>query len=312
MRAFVVEELGSPGSVREIDDPKPEAGDLLVRVRAAGINPFDVAVVNGWLAEFIEHRLPLVPGGELSGEVVEAPDGSGFAAGDLVYGSLDRDWQGEGSWAELVRVAPGQVVARPASVDHPGAAGIPTAGLTGLEAVNASGLGEGGTLVVVGATGGTGGYATQLSAAKGIHVIAVSRGQNAEYAKELGAAETIDYTAGDVVEQILAAHPGGVDALFDTFHDTEGLVALANAVKEGGLLISPKGAADADAVAATGRTGVNANRAAIERLADMNRLLEDGSIKILTTKAYPLEDANQALAEVASGHTRGKVALGID
>ncbi|MEX2458632.1 MAG: alcohol dehydrogenase catalytic domain-containing protein, partial [Actinomycetota bacterium] len=111
MRAFVVEALGSSGSVREIDEPKPEAGELLVRVRAAGVNPFDVAVVNGWVAEFIEHRLPLVPGGELSGEVVEAPGGSGFAAGDLVYGALDRDWQGEGSWAGLVRVAPGQVAA---------------------------------------------------------------------------------------------------------------------------------------------------------------------------------------------------------
>ncbi|MEX2458903.1 MAG: zinc-binding dehydrogenase, partial [Actinomycetota bacterium] len=202
--------------------------------------------------------------------------------------------------------------AKPASVDHPGAAGIPTAGLTGLEAVEASGVADGGTLVIVGATGGTGGYAVQLAAARGIRVIAVSRTENVEYAGELGAVEAIDYTAGDLTEQILAAHPGGVDALFDTFHDTEGLVALADAVKEGGALLSPKAAADPDAIAASGRRGLNVNRAPIERLADMNRLLEDGSISILATTTFPLDDANEALAEVASGHTRGKVVLTID
>jgi NADPH:quinone reductase-like Zn-dependent oxidoreductase len=312
MRAFVIEEFGKPGSVQDVDDPKPEAGELLVRVRVAGVNPMDGAVVNGYLADMMEHRFPLIPGGDLSGVVLEAPEGSGHAAGDEVYGATVRDYLGEGTWAELVRVAPGHVAPKPASIDHAGAAGIPTAGLTALEAVDTAGLDEGSTLVIVGATGGVGSYATQLAVFRGIRVIAVGNGENAAYARELGAAETIDYTAGDVGEQLLAAHPDGVDALFDTFSDTEGLLKLAPAVREGGVLLSPKAAADPDAVGATGRRGVNANRAGLDRLTEMNRLIEAGDLKIPETKTIPLEQANEAVAEISGGHVRGKLALIVD
>lgn len=310
MRAFVVEEFGKPGSVQDLEDPKPAGDELLVRVRAAGVNPFDAAVVNGYLADMLEHRFPLVPGVEFSGEVVQGPEGMPFAPGDNVYGNLDRDFQGAGTWAELVTVVPGNVSPKPGSVDHAAAAGVPTAGLTALEAIEASGLGEGQVLVIVGATGGVGSYATQLAALRGITVVAVARGANAGYARELGAKETIDYTAGDVVEQIRAAHPDGVDGLLDTYSDAEGIAGVSRAVREGGAVISVKGAADADAL--EGRRAINANRAGLDRLADMNRLFESGELKVPTTKTYSLEEANEAIAEVAGGHVRGKLALSID
>ena len=229
-----------------------------MRVKAAGVNPVEAAAVAGYLASMLEHRFPFIPGVEFSGEVIEP--GGGFEPGDEVYGSPDRDWFGEGTWAELLRVAPEQIARKPGKLDHAQASGVPTAGLTALEGIEAAGLEPGATIVIVGATGGVGSYAAQLAAGRGLQVIAVGRGSNAEYARELGAAETIDYAAGDVAQQFLAAHPEGVDAVYDTYSDTAGLVALAPAVKGGGPLISPKGAADADTIGATGRT---ANRCCV-------------------------------------------------
>ncbi len=310
MRAYVVEEFGKPGSVQEIEDPKPESGDLLVRVRAAGVNPVDAGVVNGYLASYGEHRFPLVPGTELSGEVVGAPDGSPFAAGDAVYGAPDRDYWGEGTFAELVRIPPNQVAAKPEALDHAGAANVTVAGLTALEGVEATGLGEGQTLLIVGATGGVGSYVVQLAALKDIRVIAVGRGANEDLARELGAAEFVDYTAGDVTEQVLALHPDGVDAVYDTNSDADGLLKLAGAVKEGGPLVSPKGAAgDGAAIEAAGRRGINANRAGIDRLPELNQLFDAGKLRVPPAKEYSLEQANEALAEVAGGHVRGKLAI---
>jgi len=310
MRAFVVEEFGKPGSVREVEDAKPESGDLLVRVHAAGVNPADAGVVNGYLVDYAEHRFPLVPGVEFSGEVVEAPEGSAFGPGDTVYGAPDRDWYGEGTYADLLRIDPANVAPVPASTDHVGAAGITVAGLTALEGVDATGLGEGQTLLIVGATGGVGSYAVQLAALKGIRVIAVSRGENLDLARDLGAADTIDYTKGDVSEQVLSAHPDGVDAVYDTYSDAEGLEKLAGVVKEGGALVSPKGAAaNAEAFEAKGRRGINANRAALDRLSELNELIEAGKLRLPPTTTYPVEQANEALAEVAQGHVRGKLAL---
>ncbi|MCA1726408.1 MAG: alcohol dehydrogenase catalytic domain-containing protein, partial [Actinobacteria bacterium] len=99
MRAFTVQELGKPGSVQEVPDLVPGEGEVLIRVKAASVNPWDVIVMNGYVAEMMEHRLPLTPGTDLSGEIVEAPDGSGFSPGDQVYGIVLKPFQGEGSWA---------------------------------------------------------------------------------------------------------------------------------------------------------------------------------------------------------------------
>jgi NADPH:quinone reductase-like Zn-dependent oxidoreductase len=308
MRAFAVQEFGKPGSVQDVPDPTPEGDQVLIRVKAAGVNPFDAAVVNGYIADFMEHRFPVVPGAEVSGEVVQAPEGSGFAPGDEVYGAVTKPFIGEGSWAELVTTPASELAKKPASLSHEDAAGVTIAGLTALEAVEAAGLKEGDTLVIVGATGGVGGYATQLAAARGIEVVAVSRGENADYAKELGAAKTVDYTQGDLVEQIRALYPDGVAGLLDTFNDAEGVSKLAGVVRTGGAVVTPKHAAGED-LEARGLRGVNANRAPLARLEDMNRLFESGAIKPLVRTGFPLEKAGDAIAEVSGGHVRGKLVV---
>ena len=312
MRAFVVEEFGTPGSVREVPDPQPKQDQVLVRVSAAGVNPSDWAIVTGVLAQYgMEHRFPLIPGGDLSGHVAEAPGDGTLRSGDEVFGAVGGLVFGEGSWAELVAVAVDDVAIKPPSLDHVAASGVATAGLTALNALEGAGLGEGAGMLLVGATGGVGSYATQLAALRGVHVIAVSRGENAPYARELGAAETLDYTQGDLLDLVRAAHPDGVDALIDLTNDEETVLRLSEIVRKEGAVVSARGAVNVDAVEQQGKRGVNAMRAPLTRLPELSALFEEGRLRPPPTKTYPLERAQEALEEVATGHVRGKLALTI-
>jgi len=311
VRAFVVEEFGKPGSVREVPDPRPAPDEVLVRVRAGGVNPADWAMVMGMMKQYAEHRFPLIPGIDLSGEVVEAPGDVALAAGDDVYGAVGKPYYGEGSWAELVAVAVGDVAVKPAALDHVAASGVPLAGLTALQAVEAADVVEGGRLLVVGATGGVGSYAVQIAAIRGAQVVAVSRGENAAYARELGAAETIDYTQGDLADRVRAAHPDGVDALIDLASDGDAVLRLAEVVREGGAVVSARGAANPETLESRGRRGVNVSRAPLARLPELSALFDDARLFAPPTRTFPLDRAQDAIDEVATGHVRGKLALTI-
>jgi NADPH2:quinone reductase len=309
MLAFVVDEFGRPGVLREVPDPQPDANQVVVRVRAAGVNPADWAMVNGVFAQYgVDHHFPLIPGSDLSGEVAEAP-GGGPKLGEQVFGGVSKAVMGEGSWAELVVVGTEDVAVKPASLDHVDAGCVATAGLTALEAVEAAGLDEGGVLLLVGATGGVGSYTTQLATLRGLRVVAVSRGHNAVYAKDLGAAETLDYTQGDLVELVRDAHPDGVDAVIDLASDHERVRRLSEIVRPGGAVVSARGAADPDALERQGKRGVNAMRAPLNRLGELIAVFEGGRLQPPTTKTYPLERAQEAIDEVATGHVRGKLAI---
>lgn len=312
MRAFVVDEFGKPGSIREVPDPQPGPDQVLVRLSAAGVNPSDWAIVRGVFAQYgMEHRFPLIPGGDLSGAVIEAPADVSLSEGDEVFGAVGGVVFGEGSWAELVAVAAGDVTSKPSSLDHTAAAGVATAGLTALQALEAAGLEEGAVLLLVGATGGVGSYATQLATLRGVRVVAVSRGENAPYARELGAAETIDYAQGALVDLVAAAHPDGVDALIDLASDEEAVRRLSEIVRKEGAVVSARGAVNIEALEHQGKRGVNAMRAPLTRLPELSALLEDGRLRPPPTKTYPLERAQDALEEVATGHVRGKLAVTI-
>lgn len=216
MRAFALESLGEPGSVRDLPDPEPKDGEVLVRIRAAGVNVFDAWVVLGAMKDAMEHRFPLVPGVEASG-VVEAT-GAGvtaFTPGDEVYGVSVKPFLGEGTFAQLATFDAGGLSPKPRSVAHASAAALPHTALTALTVIDEIEPREGQVVLVVGATGGVGSSVTQLAASRGAKVIAVASAERADYARELGASETIDYTKGDLRDLVRAAHPGGVDALVD-------------------------------------------------------------------------------------------------
>src|SRR4029077_12506765 len=208
MRAYALDELGQPGSIREVPDPQPAAGQVRVRVAASALNPFDNAVVNGYMKDRMEHRFPLIPASDLAGTVdAVGPDVAGFAIGDHVFGIRGTMAIGEGTLAELATASIGTIAKRPAKVSEAEGAAMALAGVSALMTVDAADPKPKDVVVVVGASGGIGSYAVQLARLRGAHVIAVTSSANIDYVKGLGADEVIDRSAGDVLDAIKAKHP---------------------------------------------------------------------------------------------------------
>lgn len=311
MKAFAFEGFGEQGSVRDLPVPDPAEGQLRLRVAVAGLNPFDVAVVQGYLKDQMEHRFPLVPGMDGSGTVEALGEGvEGYAVGDEVFGSVGKSYLGEGTLGEFTSVSAGTVTRKPSSLDHTVAAATPTAGATALVMADALGLSEGKTVVVVGATGGVGSFFVQVAAGRGARVVAVSSGANADYARLLGAGDVIDYTAGDVVDELRSRYPDGINAVADMHGDGEQLAKLAELVPSGGHVASAVGAADVDALGARGVEATNVmGRVTTGSLDVLAAMLAGGEIVAPEIRSFALADAGEALAAVGTGHVRGKLVV---
>jgi NADPH2:quinone reductase len=311
VKAFAIDELRRPGSLHDLPVPEPAEGQVRVRVAAAGLNPFDNAVIQGDLKDRMEHRFPLVPGMDGSGTVDAFGAGvNAWPVGDEVFGSVGKRHLGEGTLAEFVTMSTGTIARKPSTLEHTIAAAIPTAGVTALIMADALAIVEGHTVVAVGATGGVGSYFVQLAAQRGARVVAVSRGENSDYARRLGAGDAIDYTAGDIAEAVRSRYPGGIDAIADMHGDKEGLARLAEQVRSGGHVASAVGAADLEALRAKGIDATNVvGLVTTESLETLSSMLEAGEIAAPEIRKFPLADAGDALAILATGHVRGKIAV---
>ena len=310
MRAFTFEELGGAGSIVEIPVPDPAEGQVRIRVAAAGLNPFDNAVAQGYLKDQMEHRLPLIPGADASGIVEALGDGvTGLSIGDEVFGSAGKRYLGEGTFAEFATMSIGTIARKPGSVDHLDAAAIPVAGGTALTMLDTASVSEGDVVVAIGASGGVGSYFVQLAAKRGARVLAICSAPNAGYARRLGAAEVIDYAAGDVVDAVRALAPDGVDVLAEMHRGEDG-AGLAELVRSGGRVVSAVGGADEDSLIARGVQAANImGRVATEPMETLVGRLERGEIVSPEIRTYALSDAADAFAQVGSGHTRGKIVV---
>src|SRR6266850_3860145 len=292
MRAFALDAFGQPGSVHDLPEPKPAEKEVRVRVAAASINPFDNAVLKGYLKDRMEHRFPLVPCSDLAGTVDALGAGvEGFAVGDSVFGVTGR-MLGEGTLAELTTASIGTIAKRPASIGEIEAAALPLAGVSALQSVEAVAPKPNDVVVIVGASGGIGSYAIQLAVSSGARVVAVTSKGKTEYVTSLGADEVIDRTAGDVVEALKAKHPEGVAAIIDTGSDAAGLARLSETVRKGGTVTSMKGAAAIEDLAKRGIKGVNVGtQMTTDRLVHLARLTADGKLRAPHIQTFPLERA---------------------
>jgi NADPH:quinone reductase len=310
MKAFAIDEVGSEGSVRDVPVPEPAEGQVGIRVTAAGLNPFDSAVVRGYLKDRMEHRFPLVPGNDASGTVEAAGRGVDWVIGDEVFGSVGKMFLGEGTLAEFTTMSAETIARKPPTLDHASAAAIPVAGVTGTMMADALALSKGDVVVAIGATGGVGSYFVQIAAHRGAHVVAVCRGENADYARSLGAAEVIDYTAGDVAEAIAASYPDGIAAIADMHGDKDLLGRLSEHVRSGGRVTSAVGAVDQEALTNRGIEATNINgTVTTASLQTLTEMLERKEIVFPELRAVPLAEAGDALSSVGSGHSRGKVVI---
>ena len=314
MRAFALDELGAAGSVHQLPIPEPEEGEILIAVHAAAVNAVDPMYASGMFKDYMEHRLPLVLGLDFAGVVERrGPQVDGLSIGDAVYGIAAKPFVGAGTFAESVTAGADDTAPKPASLDFTEAASVPTAGLTALAAIEAVDPRPGQVIVLHGATGGVGSFAAQLAAARGATVVAVTAGGGAAQARDYGAAETIDYESGSVAEELRTRYPAGVDAVISTHRDLESVVAIAEAMRKGGLVVSPAIRAEdgAAALQPLGVTFKSANRLAPSRLPELTALIDAGQLRVPPITVYKLEATADALAAMATGHVRGKLVIRI-
>jgi len=312
MRAFAIDAFGQPGSIHDLPEPEPAPNEVRVRVAAASINPFDNAVLKGYLKDRMEHRFPLIPCSDLAGTVDALGAGvEGFAVGDSVFGVTGR-MPGEGTLAELTTASTGTIAKRPAAVSEVEAAALPLAGVSALMSVEAAAPLPNDVVVIVGASGGIGSYAIQLAASSGARVVAVTSKGKTEYVTSLGADEVIDRTAGDVAEALKAKHPEGVAAIIDTGSDATGLARLSETVRKGGTVTSMKGAAAIEDLAKRGIKGVNVGtQVTKERLDHLARLAADGKLNAPRIQTFPLEKAGDAFQLIVQDTHLGKLVVRI-
>jgi len=307
MRAVLADQLDGIDSVRlgELPDPEPAPGQALVRVRGAGVGPWDVGFLGGGFPGIV---LPFVPGQEIAGVVEAAGEGTDVQPGERVYGVL---FPAGGGFAELAVAPADRLGPMPAGVTFPAAAGLVIAAGTAYEGLADRGhLQPGQTVLITAAAGGVGSAAVQIAAALGGRPLGVASPAHHDYVRSLGASEVFDYHAAGWVQQVRAAVPGGVDLLLDCVGGQTRDQAIG-AVRDGGRMISII-LAGPPAPLERGITGESfAAHGDRQRLEELRRLVEAGQLRPQVEAVFPLDEAREALARVAGGHTRGKIVLQI-
>jgi NADPH2:quinone reductase len=313
MRAIAIEQFGGPETLKltTLPDPTPQAGEVLVRVVAAGVNPIDWKIRDGFLAKLMPHRFPLVLGWDAAG-VVEAtgPGASRFRRGDAVWTYARKPEVQAGTYAELLAVPETSVGLKPASMFFHEAAAVPLVALTAYQALLRAGDVRPGTPVLVhAAAGGVGHLGVQIAKSVGARVLGTASGANLAYVKSLGVDHVIDYRAGDFRDQVRKLYPEGVQVALDTVGG-DVLTHSFDVVAKGGRLVSIAGSPDA---AEADKRGVRAHFHFVEPSAvdlDALRALADaGKLTVHVSALYGLADAAAALDKSREGRTKGKIVL---
>jgi len=315
-KAVRFEEYGGVDVLKVVDVPRPVPGpgQVLVQVRAAGINPGEAKIREGLLHSRWPAVFPSGQGSDLAGVVAETgPDVTGFSAGDEVIGFTDN----RASQAEYVLVEAANLAAKPATVPWEVAGALPVAGFTACAAVRAVALTQGDTVVVAGAAGGVGSITVQLARRAGATVIGVAGAANHEWLAGHG---VIPISYGDgVTGRIRQAAGYGdgvtgrirqaaaqVDAFIDTFGDGYVELALELGVAPSRVdTIANFGAVQRYGVKAEG----NAAGASASVLAELAGLIAAGQLEIPIAAVFPLDEVREAYRRLAQGHIRGKIVL---
>jgi NADPH:quinone reductase-like Zn-dependent oxidoreductase len=302
MKAIRIHQFGDANTLQLEDAPNVNFADdqLLVRVRAAGVNPIDWKIRQGYMKDMMRTDFPLTIGQDFAGEVVDKGKSvTQFAKSDRVFGFA------QGAYAEYA-AAPASTVAKiPDGVDFATAAALPTAGLTALQIIRDFVRAKPGmTILIHGAAGGVGSFASQIARNSGARVIGTATGDDIQYLKSIGVDEVIDYKR---------------ERFEDKVHDVDAVVDLVGGdtaarsygvVKRGGVLVSTVQAPDE---AAAQRAGIRAERIVMKRnsadLAELAQLVAKGAVKPRMDKTLSLSQAKEAQELSEEGKTEGKVIL---
>jgi NADPH:quinone reductase-like Zn-dependent oxidoreductase len=300
-KAYVFTRYGGPETeaLVELDRPSPGPGQILVAVRAAGVNPVDWKQRTGHRRPGdSEREMPAVFGNEVAGVVEEiGADVTGFAVGDEVFGNPVA-----GGYAEYALLPVAVTAHKPAELSFPDAATLPVAAATAYDGIRQLDLPSGATVLITGAGGGVGVAATQIARAFGLRVIGVASDGKKDFVESLGAVHVP--SGPELAERLRAAAPDGVDGVFDLVGG-EVQEAAATLLSDRTKLIT---GADRETVAKLGGAGVERARTAAV-LDEVARLVVGGELRPFVTRTFPLDRADEALRTVEDGHVRGKIVI---
>jgi NADPH:quinone reductase-like Zn-dependent oxidoreductase len=312
MRALRFARYGGPEVLElvKVPVPRPAAGEVLVHVRAAGLNPVDTGLILRPRPFVLDFALPGVPGWDVAGTVVMlGPEVREFSVGDHVFGVSRFPRLTHGTFAEYTTVPAADLAVKPDALSWAQTGGLPVAGLTALQAFGAvGGVAKGSRILIEAAAGGVGHVAVQVAKAAGATVIGTASGARREFLCGVGLDELIDYT---VTPDVFAA-AGEIDGALLS-RSEQSVEEAAASVREGGFLVSIEHDLTEQAEATAIKRGLRyasiliaADGAGMRRLAE---LADSGQLTVQVAATYPLDRAAAAYAQVRSGHTAGKVVL---
>lgn len=315
MKAVQIHAVGDVDVLKyeEVERPEPRAGEVLVRVRAAGINPMDSISRKFSVPGITAEHLPYILGWDMAGSVVALGDRvTKFAVGDDVYG-MPR-FPGEAKAYSQYTAAPAEDLARkPQGISYEDAAGVPMAGLVAWQSLfDTAHLAAGQRIFIAGGSGGVGHYAVQLAKRKGAKVYATTSTRNMDFVRDLGADVVIDYTQQDFREAIK-----DVDVVMDTIGD-EVLKHAFEVVRRGGVVVSLPAHKGVGALGEqlAPRYGVTFSLPQVhpsgDQMAAMAPLFESGQLKTHLAAVFPLNEVAQAHQLIEGGHVHGKVVVTVE
>jgi NADPH:quinone reductase-like Zn-dependent oxidoreductase len=313
VRAIAVREWGGREKLELIEhDVPPVAPDgVLVRVKAAGVNPVDCKIRRGYMAEKLPYHFPVILGWDLAGVVERVgPAVTWFKPGDSVYGYIRRHHLQYGTYAEHATAPEGFFAHMPPELSFEEAAALPATSLTAHQALEALGLRGGETLFLSGGAGGVGHVAIQLAVARGARVVATASERNHDFVRELGA-EPLEYADDDVPSRVRhLLDDAAADAALELFGGDVREQAFA-CLRQGGRLATvaqpPPEAREGHEV-----TYIFVRPSGFDLGEHITPLVSEGSLRPTIEATFPLERAADAHERIEDGHVRGKLVLTVD
>jgi NADPH2:quinone reductase len=310
--AVVATAFGGPEVLSLVEVPvgPPGPGQVLIEVRAAGVNPIDYKLYSGAYGTDAS-KLPVRLGLEVSGVVRAVGDGAEGPGGPLHRGDEVIGYPVQGGYATELLAPASSVLAKPAGLSFEQASGLMLTGVTAAHALHATDVGVDDTVLVHGASGGVGLMVVQLALNARARVIGTANEKNHDLLRQFGA-EPVAYGDG-LVERVLALAPGGVDAAIDCIGTDEAMDASLALVADRGRIATiasfKRGTEEGVKVLGMGPGGDPGTGLRAAARVDLLRRAEKGMLKVVMAATYPLADAATAHRALAAGHTRGKIAL---
>jgi NADPH:quinone reductase-like Zn-dependent oxidoreductase len=301
IKAVRIAQYGGSDQLKYEEIPLPEIGPgyVLAKVRYAGLNPIDWKIREGYMKNLRPVSFPLTLGQDFAGEIVAGGGDSGrFQTGERVFGF------GDGTYAEFTAAAITGIAAIPGEMEFPVAAALPTSGLTALQAIRDYVQPKPGTRILIhGAAGAIGSFATQIAKRWGAQVIGTASGEDIVYLRSLGHVQVVDY------KQERFESVGQVDAVLDLVGGETATRSFA-VVKKGGVMVSTVGAANAELAARAGISGVNmVSKGNAGDLSEIAGLVERGDVKPRMGEVFLLQQAREAQDASQQGRAKGKILL---